>query len=250
MDAIFEHWSRKLDELIESSPFYTTFLMNPYELEYAPETGIVEVACGATRLCFIDPEYNWVVKVDIGTDGLEESVCERELETYRAAVNCGCADYLAEMRYIGEYCKTVMWWDEDVVRDAVGWGEDDDADWWRECIDGIADAPTPHTIRLKLYACEYATTPEFQYGAYSKENANVASPLKKCSEVGITFEKDWGIEAFQRFTEFLKEYRINDLHCSNVGTIDGKMVLIDYGGYYTNERSCGDNSSERWNELD
>lgn len=67
-----------------------------------------------------------------------------------------------------------------------------------------------------------------------------------CKELGITNEPEycltedvlemlsciWGLNTYNRFTLFAKEYNINDLHPENIGYTDaGAIVCIDYSGY-------------------
>jgi hypothetical protein len=42
----------------------------------------------------------------------------------------------------------------------------------------------------------------------------------------------YGKRAVKEFCEFVIEERINDLHESNVGFLNGKPILIDFCGYW------------------
>ena len=50
--------------------------------------------------------------------------------------------------------------------------------------------------------------------------------------VATLFAETYGYEEFLRLNDFLEWYDINDLHSGNIGYINGKLVFIDYAGYY------------------
>ena len=70
----------------------------------------------------------------------------------------------------------------------------------------------------------------------------IHSPMRERNlAVAIDFIREYGQEAYVALSDFMYEENINDLHCGNVGDIDGRMVFIDYSGYHS---SCDETYGE------
>ena len=73
---------------------------------------------------------------------------------------------------------------------------------------------------------------------YTDEQLN--STKEKCKENKISnfnnlwltdFIQYYGVDIFIKFSQFIRENHINDLHDSNIGYIGNRPVLIDYSGW-------------------
>jgi hypothetical protein len=48
--------------------------------------------------------------------------------------------------------------------------------------------------------------------------------------IAAAFIADYGTEDYNRLTDFLYDWDINDIHLGNVGEINNRIVIIDYAG--------------------
>lgn len=250
--AVFAHYSDVINNLIDTNSYWKVFFQNPYALDDNilghVEDDIpnnIDICGGASRICIIDHDYDYVVKFDYSEDR-HGSVCEREEEIYRAAANQGLATYFSEVEYIGEFTRTINFFPFYKVEQVTDWFSYD-----VEAIeDGIErldpEAKRNITIHLNLYAYRRASKPHFADATQEEKEtiASVHSPLSyKNRAVAETFMYYYGADEYCRFSNFLELENVNDLHCGNVGEIDGNFCLIDYGGYFDPD-SCSDYDSE------
>ena len=227
----FKFYSKILDKMISDSNYWRYYFVSPgdtnSDIEVAP--GVMLYA-GATRACLVADECDEVIKWDID----DSHSCATEEETYFAAENEGYSDYLVPCRFLGNYTRTVYIDDHYDVGEQVNWSTDPD-DW-----DNIEEDPTQkYTISVPLYAYEKIDKDTFyaDYDSVSAEEKeycrNSGSPLQERNIcVAVEFLRLMGTEKFCEFSSFCHDYKINDLHCSNVGYLHGRFVIIDYAGYW------------------
>lgn len=226
--AVFEHYCKVLDDARESSMLFSSLLIYSYNMEDM-HLGDITVECGATRATVIDPDYDYVVKFDINN---AQNASEREANVYEHAVQDGMAQYFAEISYLGRYEREIVYFDCDSLYSGMS-----DEEFWNE-VDGLE--PRTMHISFPLYGCKKASCDWRHYGYTTLVERNFflnkKSPLsERSTDVAVAFLRDYGKDEYERLADFCEYYGINDLHDGNVGDIDGKIVLIDYGSYYYQE---------------
>lgn len=173
----------------------------------------IEITSGASKVCIITSNKNWVIKVGFQRatmkrwrEGGIADYCELEAEIYEKAVRENCADHLAVTVFCGE-------------------------------LDGI-----------KVYLQERADTCEdmfeemmYEYvsNGYSRSRYtgseyydNIAAEVDDCeSEMCIYAVLGESVES-SALVDFAYRNNINDLHPLNWGIAqDDRIVLIDFSGF-------------------
>lgn len=246
---IFEHFSKILDNMIDDSLFFQTYFQQPSYIDdidgamddpNVPEG--IHVYFGATRGCILDEDCDYVVKFDIDEDAESDSLCEREYSIYHDACAQNMAQYLAPCYRLGTYVKTVQFYRYEEIDQHMNWCDYDPAEFdenFANHEDEFGELQ-PITIYIPLYAYPKASY-KFPYCVNDEENERcniiahkIFSPLRNRSQhVAITFIQQYGEEEYQRFSDFLLEENINDLHTGNCGVVDSHFVIIDYAGYHS-----------------
>ena len=247
--AIFAHFSKILDNMLDNSLFFETYFQYPTSIEniYGSAddeimTENLSIRFGATRGCIIDENYDYVVKFDVDEDDYG-SVCSVEHSIYQAAKSRNLHQYFAEVEYIGSYTKTIMFYDlYQINREMDPCYDYDNIEFDKEFAeheDSFGELH-PVTISIPLYAYRKAK-PHWgimHKNADSQTYRNIAnsidSPMRERNlAVAIDFISEYGEEAYLELSEFMSEENINDLHSGNVGNIDGHFVFIDFAGYHS-----------------
>lgn len=232
--VVFSHYAAVLNELMNSDSWFKLYLQRPWVLENDLELENVDFCFGATRACMIGKDYPYVVKFDTEVDGLGDSCCAREVEVYKTAKEAHCERYLAEAEYIGTYCKSIEYYN---IEDFDGIDMLDIME--EEDIEDFAyrnDLEKQYIqIAIPLYA--YPRAEGYDCGDYDEKLATTAkkvvSPL--CDRnvmVAVAFINEYGVDEYYNFSDFCLEMNINDLHMGNIGSVDGHLVIIDYGSYH------------------
>lgn len=226
---IFQHYSTLLDKVLQgNSNYWKTWLQAPFSISNTNISKSVYVDCGVDRAAIVDTKCDWIVKF-----GLEStSPCDNELRLYDMAKHEGVAKYLCKCKYIGTYKRTIQFWDYTVANNFF-WTDKDEFEERFSAIKGELGPRTSIQIELPLYAYKRATKADFNFSLSREElefcDSYHTSPLTHChKEVAIRFKDTYGIEEFEKFSEFCNKYDINDLHIGNVGMVDGRFVIIDW----------------------
>lgn len=244
---IFSHYSKIIDNLLDSSMWMQTWFQQPgwldncihgEDFEELPSN--IAINDGATRACIIDYNYDYVVKFDIEEDNYG-SACEREEALFHTAQGHEVAQYLNEIAYIGCYTRTFYFYSYcDVMNYCHFNNSFYDEDYCCEQIMAHEEEMNLHqiTISIPLYACRRAEG--YDCGPIDNELISraqkIQSPLRdKNLAVATAFIRDYGEEEYELFSDFAIENDMNDLHLNNIGMVDGKLVIIDYAGYYNGE---------------
>lgn len=235
-ENVFNHYCKLLDEMREESMAFQDFLIslnssNVYHWEFQ----IANMECGATRAAIIDADngYPYIVKFDIDTDDTGDSSCEREVKVYDLAKQRNLNQYFTEAVYLGEYHRIVSsyaiddYYDEMSNDEYMNYARNNDFQ-PQECV-----------ISIPLYGYERVEVIGISEHNCSPENEQYArhtnSPLtERSSKIGALFLENYGEAIFKRLTIFCRAHNINDLHCSNVGYLNNKIVILDFGSYYCN----------------
>ena len=113
-EAVFNHFSKIIDNMLDNSLFFETFWQRPWSEETiegsiddpaVPEN--INLYFGASRGCIYDENYNYVVKFDIEGDRYSDSLCDREIDIYRAAVARGLDAYFTKPTFLGIYHRVI-----------------------------------------------------------------------------------------------------------------------------------------------
>ena len=74
-EAVFNHFSKIIDNMLDNSLFFETFWQRPYSedsiegsVDDAALPANINLFFGASRGCIFDTDYNYVVKFDIEGD--------------------------------------------------------------------------------------------------------------------------------------------------------------------------------------
>ena len=244
--AVFAHYCHIIDSVLDESMFFQTYLQAPTYLELPWSFDNCTYHSGATRGCFVDEDYDYVVKFDIEGDELYASACAREAHIYQMAKVNNLENYLCEVEYLGTYRRTIKWYDIDRMWDFMPYGFDgySEEDFDKVALDAAEalGAPEHIEIALDLYGyrrasfTERATYVASDYEMTTAKKYKGISPLtERHVNVLARFIHDYDEMEAKRFSDFLSEYYVNDIHNGNIGYIDGHVCLIDYAGYHDAE---------------
>ena len=231
-NKVFQHFKERLDDACENSPYFAQYLANPYSSEYDLDFSCgLSIFTGATRATIVDDDYDYVVKIDIDTDGSGENVCARELEIYNDAFNAGLGRCFAETQCLGLYTKKVWWYPDIDLQDMA-----DEQD-FLDLIYGEGYESKKITISFWLYGYEKADCERWEGCRSTPEERDFVSrqdsPLsERSTDVACALLHQYGVETFIDLGNFCRDHHVNDLHTGNVGYVDDRLVLIDFGGYW------------------
>ena len=234
---VFEYYSSILDEKAQDYSVFKSFLTNPSCCYYDSDAdfGDLHVVCGATRAALITDDYNYVVKIDIDTDEGGDCISERELAIWKMVADSHLAQCFTEIEFLGYYVRHWNWYAFHTEEVMLDWNEDE----FEKYVAEQGYEKEYVTISIPLYGCEKADTDTFHYPNSSLEVKEYvethASPLcERCKDIAEAFIMDYGYEIYEELTDFCYESGVNDIHKGNIGYIDNKIVLLDFGGYYCN----------------
>jgi len=158
----------------------------------------VEVCDGATKICLVPADGDFVFKINI-VDECYRDYCEDEADNYTAAVSAGKDKYFLETRYF----KTL-----------------------NEC--GVCFAiyiqPKIEEISSEIDSDDEKSLVKSSW--YDSPAAEDMSPAWVSN-----FIKEYGETEFNELLDFCDQCHINDLHSGNIGYVGGHPVIFDYAGY-------------------
>ena len=246
---IMEHYSAIIDELIDDSNFFKAYFQRPYMLEEEYSEDGVMVVTGAARCCSIDDDSDYVIKLDIEEDALG-SACEREEAIYTAAKAAHLDQYFAAVTYLGLYERTIYWYDIEDIERRMSWYSIEE---FEEEFEQACQRLKRHTIKISIplygyeFAADYNSTMKDVKISERTTIERVGSPLRSsCSDVAIAFLREYGFEEYKRFSRFGLEWHMNDIHRGNIGTINQRLVLLDYAGYHDDDIYDDDDPNTIW----
>lgn len=160
---------------------------------------------GCTRGCFIPMTDYADIVLKFNFDNVSDDYCEAEVRHFKRAKLHGLDDIFTKMVKIG-------------TRDGID-----------------------------VYACERVSETSTHYGDVSPQlsrylrKTTFSEGEDKKYPVGVfrnieywlkEFVRYYGAKKYFDFVKFIKEEGINDLHGGNVGYINNRPVVFDYGGFY------------------
>lgn len=173
----------------------------------------LSIHSGATKICVIDDEKDWVIKMPINWKS--RHFCFAELYNYWRAIERKVDNCFAEIFRIGciygieIYLQRKVCVNEDVIIDTV-----------IEHVD------------LNDYAAELGYDDDCSIDSASEYiSESLSESIFNIEEsAGILFGA-YGAEV----EEMVDDFHINDLHCANIGYDGTTFILIDYSGFYYRE---------------
>lgn len=249
---VFNHYSSVIDNLINLSPFFSAYFQRPYYLEsgqvrdYSNKMPLnVDIMGGATRICIIDSNYDYVVKIDIDEDYFGEA-CPRELKIYRAAREANLEKYFVEVEFLGFYTRTIDFYDIDDIEHEITWYDCDIEGFEEDFTKNECKLGEKRTITLSIPLYGYKKVSVYHMTKFSKEQLNYVQDVDKMQEVrsplgernlsiAASFIQDYGEDEYARLSNFAVFQHINDIHGGNIGDANGKICLIDYAGYHSSD---------------
>lgn len=262
-EEIFTHWSKILDKLFYNPySYWSAYFQMPFsrDSEYGNRVNDrVELFCGVSRGTLVDKGYDWVVKFPLTYEGDNAGYCDKEVEVFAAAKEQGLSDYFAEAQFIGVYRREIEFWDFweierffNLYEDTVVW-----EDHLRELIkEKSLGKKKKITLEIPLYAyrkaAHYSSKKMWQLSREDELFAKSSnSPLAKSSlGVAVAFRDWYGLDVFQKLSDFAREHRINDLHSGNIGVIEHRLVFIDYAGFFDDEEENSEYEDEEESGCD
>lgn len=248
-EKVFQHFSEILDNMLDNSLFFETYWQAPYSMDSISgsidDNAISEnihLNFGISRGCIIDDDFDYVVKFDIESDNFGDSLCNREIDIYNAARANHLDTYFTAPTYLGTYCKIINFYDIKKIEYYMNWVDYDpqqfDEDFAKE-EDNFGDI-IPITINIPLYAYpkankySYTIFQDNEVEEYKKKAKSVNSPLKgRHLQIAMEFIFRYGMEQYEKLSDFMREYHINDIHYGNIGEMNGNFVCFDFAGYHS-----------------
>ena len=154
---------------------------------------------GATKVCITHSDLiNWVIKVGY-TENVKRDYATVEYNVYCAAKEAGFTQYLPETIYLGEFCGRAFY-----VQQRADCNEDQVSSDWYERLRDKYD-----------------------------EDGEEYDPDCLWDEIDQMDDDERAMLMFGdgKFSRFLWEHEVGDLHEGNFGYIQGCVVLVDFSGY-------------------
>ena len=233
-EEIFAHFKTILDKML-NHPFYKLYFQAPYSLYTTePFSNSITLHFGVTRGCIVDADFDYCVKFLTEQDDNSLNPCERELRFYDAAKRHKLEKYFAECNFIGNYETDLVYYDyyEITDHDAMDTMNDEELEYFLK-----RNYPKRQIhICVPLYAYPTATRLYLMRNLSKEEEdfcSRTRSPIiDRAKYVAAALWRAYGEEEFKRIDEFCRKYGIDDLHGQNVGDINGRIVFIDYAGFF------------------
>ena len=156
----------------------------------------VSVMSGATKAVFAVEGMDTVAK--IGFQNFKVDHAAREAQIYQEACGAHLEQFFVPCKKIGEISNLEVFEMElvDVGEELVT------SDMWRKCSGSMSNEEIVDVID------------------------------EDCGFVESLFPFYYSNEEMTRLYEFISELEINDLHSGNIGYENGRIVIIDYSGYF------------------
>jgi len=248
-EKIFKHFANIIDTMLDNSLFFETYWQAPYSMENISGSindpafsENIHMHFGVSRGCIIDDNFDYVVKFDIESDELGDSLCQREIDIFRAAKSNHLDAYFTAPIYLGNYCKTINFYNVNKIEYYMNWVDYDPEQFdydFMQAEDKFGEI-IPITINIPLYAYQKANTYNYtmlsddEEKEYEQKAQAINSPLKKRHlQIAMEFVFRYGMKQYEKISDFMREYHINDIHYGNIGEMNGNLVCFDYAGYHS-----------------
>ena len=192
-------------------------------VDYLPKSFEYELHEGSSKLVFIPKDENYVIKIPYTGDSYTDE-------------NDNIIDYTfahanpESKKFRWDYClaETLLW--RNAKRSKVHHA------FAKERILGFINN---HPIYIQQRAEVYAESNKYNSASNKERNKTLSCCYKHnvriFQEEGVSWQSDmleyYGQNIFLKIMHFIEDFKISDLHESNLGYIDGRPVIIDYSGF-------------------
>jgi hypothetical protein len=236
-----------IDKVIETigDNFYGTMCFNQSKVARLIEEPLYEanIPCdihsGASRVCIVLPNCDYVIKIPF-TEYFLEGSYERHLEWFKDGKLDQEPDekdfhYPFECAYSNDL-NLESSWDYCAYECALY----EEAHFCGLAQYFAAEEFYAEPNGYPIYIQQKATLKDDEDKVTKLSNAQLTSTYNTCSHEGLTcFDDEWitifidtyGLNEFKKLSEFLDKFCIEDLHGGNIGFLNGAPILFDYANY-------------------
>lgn len=170
----------------------------------------ISVHDGATKICLVFDKTDFIVKWSYNCDD-EHSESLKECRIYACAVEAGLACFFPKTEVLGKWGDVTV-----IIQDKVDYSVSD---------------------------CSWDKKQHYQHIANTVTN-RIFSKMEHGFRIGCGYDRDldttwgklvislYGKRVTKKLCEFIQEYKINDLHSSNIGYKNDRPIILDFSGYY------------------
>lgn len=172
---------------------------------------LVSVRDGATKICLVFKDNtDFIVKWSYNCDD-DNSESVKECRIYACAVEAGLGFFFPKTEIMGKWGDVTV-----VIQDKVDYSASD---------------------------CSYDKKVYYQNIARTV-TSRIFRKMENGFKIGSAYDRDldrtwgrlvislYGKQVTKKLCEFIKEYKINDLHGSNIGYKNDRPIILDFSGYY------------------
>lgn len=170
----------------------------------------IRVCDGATKICLVFDKTDFIVKWSYGCDD-EQSESVRECRIYACAVEAGLGFFFPKTEIMGKWRDVTV-----IIQDKIDYSAGDCGFEKRRHYQNISK-----TVTRRIFD---KMEKGFRIGSGYDRNLNETWGRLVISLYGKRITK--------QLCEFIREYKINDLHDYNIGYKNDKPIILDFSGYY------------------
>ena len=172
---------------------------------------LVCVHNGATKICLVfQDNTNFIVKWSYNCDNNHnESI--KECYIYARAAEAGLDFFFPKTEIMGKWNDVTV-----IIQDKIDYSVEDCSYDKRQYYQKVARTVTNHIFRKM------------------EKGFRIGSDYDRALDAtwGKLVISLYGKRITKKLCEFIKEYRINDLHCANIGYKNDRPIILDFSGYY------------------
>jgi len=217
--AIRNHYMEVLEELskIGLDTFFETRARCEFDnFDWNSVPGSIQLSGGETKAVIWDNEMPYVLKIPyFSTKTVDKNYCDREVDFYAEAEEAGLEDCFAWCDFLFFFHNCPVYIME-----------------WADCDEGaIGDSAYDASFRLAC-AQEGISEGSENYDRFVDEFSDSYYNCDCDTQILDLLDEVWGYQKARAFNDFCYDHGINDRHTGNWGYVDGRLVIIDYSGYY------------------
>lgn len=172
---------------------------------------LIDVRSGSTKICLVfQDDTNFIVKWSCYCDD-DHNESIKECYIYACAVKAELDFFFPKTEIMGKIDDVTF-----IIQDKIDYSVEDCSYDKRQYYQKVARTVTNHIFRKMEKG--------FRIG----------------SDYDRTLDATWGKlvislygkQIAKKLCEFIKKYKINDLHCANIGYKNDRPIILDFGGYY------------------
>lgn len=169
---------------------------------------------GATKICLVNEHDDFIVKWSHCKEGEDEGL--KEVELYKKAKAIGLDMFFPETKLLGEVNDINVISQKKYDFSAYAVSNDSDYEQQYKKYEKITK-----TVTDKIY--------HKMYDGFHYSGGYCLRPLDRLwAEMCISI---YGKKLVKKLCKFIEDNKINDLHSENIGYLNNKPIIIDFGGY-------------------